>query len=309
MQQRFAGAAGLAHFSEAVRGSLVDQVLRAPAPERFRADLVDVSVGGVALVSAEVGPLQSRRDDDGAAAGSVFLLLAQRGTGSITHRGGTEAIGPHRLVVVPAGEGFAVDYPGPASLLFVALPAAHVTARCPALDGPVRAVPLQRAARAVAGQLPYVLSAALDAQGSETEDLAGLLESVLHLVLRGALGDLAGDPLVALRLAAERTAERHLDDPALSVAWLARQLSVSVRQLHRAFTTGGATPGEHLRRQRLQACARVLAESPGTGVADLASRFGFASASHLGARFRAVYGETPGSWRARHAADRHRSVC
>jgi AraC-like DNA-binding protein len=305
VQQRFVGAAGLARFSTAVAGSLVDQVVRAPAPDRFRADLTEVTLGDVGLVSAAVGPLHARRHQPaGGAAGSVFLLVAQRGEGTIAHRGGQEVIGPDRLVVVPGGERFTVEYPGASSLLFVALPATRVARSCPVLDGPVRSVALQGVSLAVARQLPFLVTAGLAAREEERDALSGVADSVLHVLLGSALGDVAGDPLVALRVTAERMVERHLDDPELSVPWLARRLSVSLRQLHRAFGTGGRTAAEHLRRQRLRACARDLVASPRTGVAELAARYGFASASHLGACFRQEYGETPGAWRARHAADR-----
>lgn len=304
MQQRYAGPAGLARFAEAVAGSLVDQRLRVPEPDRFRADMGSASVGDVSLIEAAIGPLQSTREAGTGAAGSVFLLLAQRGSGVLEHRGGRELIAADRLVVIPGAEGFAVGYADPASLLFVTLPAPRVSASFPALDGPVRSVPLGDLGGAVAAQLPFVLRAARAEDALHADELGGLLDSVLHLLLRGSIGDTAGDPLVALRIAAERTAARHLDDPQLSVGWLARRLAVSVRQLHRAFATAGATPAEHLRRARLGAAARALAASPGTTVAEVAARYGFASASHLGVRFRAEYGTTPVEWRTRHARDR-----
>ncbi|WNV75788.1 AraC family transcriptional regulator [Geodermatophilus sp. DSM 44513] len=305
--QRFVGPTGLSSFTHAVGGSLVDQVVHAPSADRFEATLVDVALGDARLVSARIGPLAAERraDPASAAAGSVFLLLARRGRGRITHRAGTGPIGPDRLVVVPGGEPFAVEYPAPSSLLFVALPAARVARTCPALDGPVRSVPLGSGGRPLAGQLPHLMAAVSGAPGPDGEELAGVLDSLLHLLLRRSVGDTAGDPLVALRVAAERLAERHLDDPALSVPWLAGRLAVSVRQLHRAFATGGRTPAEHVRTQRLRACGRVLAAAPDATVADVAARYGFASASHLGAWFRRTHGVTPAEWRARHAADRY----
>ncbi|ROO60161.1 AraC-like DNA-binding protein [Micromonospora sp. Llam0] len=304
-RQGFDGPAGLREFNSALRHTLVQQTVTIRDPSRFRARITEVPLGPLRLISATVGALHSSRrphDTTGPdAADGVFLLLGQRATGSITHRGGTDPIGPDRLVVVPGSEAFDVDYPAPAHVLFVALPPALVTARFPGLDGPVRSATLDPVGRALSRQLPHLMNAAAAAGAGQRPEVATMVDTVLAATLHGAGVAVDADPVAALRTAAERLIEHSLADPALSVPWLARRLAVSPRQLHRAFAANGTTPYRWIRQRRLHACAVALAGSD-VPVARLAHRYGFASASHLGALFRAQYGAPPARWRSEQRA-------
>ncbi|MFV2086683.1 AraC family transcriptional regulator [Micromonospora sp. LOL_021] len=306
-RQGFDGPAGLREFNSALRHTLVQQTVTIRDPNRFRARITEVPLGRLRLISATVGALHSSRrphDTTGRdATDGVFLLLGQRATGSITHRRGTDPIGPDRLVVVPGSEAFDVDYPAPAHVLFVALPRALVTARFPGLDGPVRSAILDPVGRALCRQLPHLMSAAAAAGTGQRLEVASMVDTVLTATLHGASVDVESDPVAALRVAAERLIEHSLAEPALSVPWLAHRLAVSRRQLHRAFAAGGTTPFRWIRQRRLHACALALAGSD-VPVAQLAHRYGFASASHLGALFRDRYGAPPARWRSEHRTGR-----
>jgi AraC-like DNA-binding protein len=302
-ERRFEGSAGLAGFSRVVRESLVPQRIEAREPVTFRARLRDADIGQMRLVSAAVDPIRSRRTAAAPATpGGVFLLLSIRARGEIRHRHGREPIVPGRLVVVPGTEDFSVEYPSPPRVLFVVLPEPVVTGRYPVLDGPIRSAPIEPVAAALVRQLPHLMSAAQRAGvAAQPAELPGILDALLHLTLRRTFGDTAGEPLLALRVAVERLVEQELNRPdrpvpELSVPQVAARLSVSVRQLHRAFQPTGSTVAEYIRRRRLAACARALRETPMT-VTELAHRFGFSSASHLGVLFRAHYGMSPGQWR------------
>lgn len=309
---RYHGPEGLTAFRGAVERSLVSQTIEPRDLGAFRAQLSEASIGATRLVAASVGALRARRApnrlvaDNLAATGSVFLLLSTRAKGVMHHRHGTEPVVPQRLVVIPDAEPFTVEYPDPARVLFVVLPATAVAERFPGLVGHIRSALLPAPARALSRQLPHLMAAAGAAALAEPggpAELSAILDSLLHLTLRATIGDTAGDPLLALRLAAERLIDRHLTDPELSIGWLAARLSVSARQLHRAFEPADTTVAAFIRHRRLRACAAVLRDCPQTSVTDLAARYGFASASHLGALFRARYAMTPGQWRSRHGSD------
>ena len=303
LTQRFSGPRGLHNFRRAVRQSLVSQAVEARDPAGFRARLSTADIGPTRLVSVTVGALHARQTGQ-RWPGGVFLLLSKKADGRIRHRFGVERVVPGRLVVVPGGESFEVDYPAAAKLLFVALPPALVEARYAALDAAISSAPLDPAGRALCRQLPHLMTAV-----GATEDparrrhFASVFAAVLDLLLDGTVGDTRGGPHLALRVAAERLVEDHLTEPDLSVPWLASQLAVSVRQLHRAFGDTGHGPAGHIRLRRLQACARELVGSP-VSATELAYRYQFASASHFGAAFRAHFGSSPGRWRAE-AADGH----
>ncbi|WBC17989.1 helix-turn-helix domain-containing protein [Micromonospora sp. WMMA1998] len=302
---RFSGPRGLHEFRRAVRQSLVSQAVEARDPAGFRARLSTADVGPTRLVSVSAGALHARRQTGRRSSGGVFLLLSTKADGRIRHRFGVEPVVPGRLVVVPGGEPFEVDYSAAAKLLFVVLPPVLVEARYAALDAAIRSAPLDPVGRALGRQLPHLMTAAGATEDpARRRDLASVFAVVLDLLLDGTLGDTRGGPHLALRLAAERLVEDHLTEPDLSVAWLASQLAVSVRQLHRAFADNGHGPAGYIRLRRLQACARDLVGSP-MSASELAYRYQFASASHFGAAFRAHFGSSPGRWRAKAAADGH----
>jgi AraC-like DNA-binding protein len=78
------------------------------------------------------------------------------------------------------------------------------------------------------------------------------------------------------------------------VADLAGLLHVSPRTLERAVRRcTGFTPGEMLRRRRLQEAADRLARGPAAPLATVASETGFADHSHMTREFRAVVAEPP----------------
>ena len=301
--RRFIGPAGLSDFNASVRDTLVSQTIRADA-NRFRASMTAAPVSRARLVTATVAPLAARRspDESRRAAGSVFLLACERGRGEIRHRAGTDVIAPGRLVVVPGAEAFEVAYPVTSRVVFVVLPEPEVTDRFPALDGPIRSHELDPLARRVSrrwGELATLAGTA--ATAADADDLGAVLDATLHLALRHTVGDLAGDPLRAIRVEATVLADQHVSDPALTPAWVAGRLGVSVRQLHRAFEGSDTSAAAMIRARRVAACARALDDPAEAGrtVTELALRYGFASSSHLGVWFRAQYGMTPTAWRGR----------
>lgn len=301
--RRFRGRGGLAAFNASVRDTLVSQTIAAPEDDRFRASLTAADLGPLRLAAATVGPLTAERGaaETRTAAGSVFLLFSDRGSGTIAHRGGADPIDRGHLVVVPGSEPFRVVYPRGSRVVFVALPGAVVADRFPALDGRIRSWSLGATAAGASRRLiDLTRAAAATDDPAEVGDLAAILDATIHLVLRRTVGDTAGDPRVALRLDAIRLIDRSLSDPDLSPARLAAQLGVSVRHLHRAFEGSGSTVAAQMRARRLERCARALTDpaDASRSVAEIAWTYGFSSASQLSVWFRRRYGTTPGDWRA-----------
>ena len=138
-----------------------------------------------------------------------------------------------------------------------------------------------------------------------TETVLDLSPSGVHAA-RDALIELTGGVLRrefddheprfahALARAAMELADRRLDAPELSPSWLARELHVSVRSLHRAFAATGDTAAAYIRSRRLERARLDLTVSHGRpSVTEIAARWQFADSSHFVRAFKKRYGETP----------------
>lgn len=115
-------------------------------------------------------------------------------------------------------------------------------------------------------------------------------------------GDLVGSELGAphLRLCIERYVRRHLRDPALSPATIARAHAISVRHLHGIWQNEQTTLWQWVVRRRLEAARDSLAD-PGSAhraVAAIAREWGFPNPTYFARRFRAEYGLAPRQWRS-----------
>ncbi|MFG2847140.1 helix-turn-helix domain-containing protein [Kitasatospora sp. NPDC048296] len=98
----------------------------------------------------------------------------------------------------------------------------------------------------------------------------------------------------ALAQAARDLADARLTDPELSPALLARELSVSVRTLHRAFAGAEETVAGYIRRRRLEHARTALLSTTGRpSISGLAAYWQFADSSHFSRAFKRHYGQTP----------------
>ncbi|MGN6272214.1 MAG: helix-turn-helix domain-containing protein [Protaetiibacter sp.] len=152
----------------------------------------------------------------------------------------------------------------------------------------------------------HELVAAVSTQmGSETSERVARACRALGEWIVERVGDPSPEALLANELA------RVIDsDPAvLQLADIATRLNVSERtvtRLARRFV--GVTPAAMIRRRRLQEAAEQLRADPGTPLAEVAARHGYADQSHLSRDFRAVLGFTPTGYRTDAAATSAASV-
>jgi AraC-like DNA-binding protein len=119
-------------------------------------------------------------------------------------------------------------------------------------------------------------------------------------LLAAALQERAGStvptsPLAEVLAACQREARQHLTDPDLSPTQVAAACAISVRQLHRAFSTHGRAFGSWVRDERLAASYRDLldAQLRHLRISDIAVRWGYRSAAHFSRDFRNRYGLCP----------------
>jgi AraC-like DNA-binding protein len=133
------------------------------------------------------------------------------------------------------------------------------------------------------------------AGGLSAEGVRGARGALVRLAGRAAAaGVRRGGAGPALAREAMEVAEGRLADPGLSPSWLAGELHVSVRTLHRAFAGAGEPVAAYIRRRRLEEARAELAVRAGRpGVSEVAARWQFADGSHFVRAFRKQYGQTP----------------
>jgi AraC-like DNA-binding protein len=146
------------------------------------------------------------------------------------------------------------------------------------------------------------------AGGGQVTGSAGSAEARVLMAHAGTVGETAGGLAgraaaagvrrggagPALAREAMEVAEGRLADPGLSPSWLAGELHVSVRTLHRAFAGAGEPVAAYIRRRRLEEARAELAVRAGRpGVSEVAARWQFADGSHFVRAFRKQYGQTP----------------
>jgi AraC-like DNA-binding protein len=100
--------------------------------------------------------------------------------------------------------------------------------------------------------------------------------------------------------------EANLDDESLSPPQIAAAHHVSVRQLHQLFQSEGTTVSSWIRTRRLEHCKRMLADPlyAGRPVSEIGSRWGLPDLPHFSRIFKAVYGVSPRTFRARALGNR-----
>jgi AraC-like DNA-binding protein len=89
-----------------------------------------------------------------------------------------------------------------------------------------------------------------------------------------------------------------LSNPDLSPELVADRVGISKRYLHELFAEVNCTVSQFVREQRLRA-ARDLLQMPNPGpMSDIAYRFGFSDQAQFSRLFKAMFGQTPSSYRA-----------
>jgi AraC-like DNA-binding protein len=90
--------------------------------------------------------------------------------------------------------------------------------------------------------------------------------------------------------------ERHLPDSDLGASRIARAHHISVRHLYAVWSVNPVPLREWIIQARLERARRELASGAALPVATVASRCGFADATHFARRFRDAYGMPASEW-------------
>ncbi len=260
------------------------------------------SIGDLDVARVRAAPMaafRTQRHIDGSAADEYLLALHLRGVAVTRQQGRQAVLRAGEFALLDSARPYWIEFRGEGRFdhLIIRIPRAQLEARCPAPD---RATSIAVDRQSDAGQIAAPALRTLATRPSAT----AFVDPVLELLAR-ALSERAGlDATPEWRRARElrelkRRLLHHLADADLSPASAAASASISTRQLHRLFATGGETFGEFVRNARLRGCRRDLLdpELTSVGIAEIAVRWGFRSPAHFSRSFALSYGLAPGELR------------
>ncbi|GAA1477591.1 helix-turn-helix domain-containing protein [Nocardioides aestuarii] len=161
-------------------------------------------------------------------------------------------------------------------------------------------------AKITAGHLREVAKNLGQLNGQEAEDVAEPTFALIRAMLASQIDDLPDarqhlDRSLELRII--RYIRTHLHEHDLSAGRIAVEHHISVRHLYRLLGRSDIVLGDWIRRLRLEACRRALADPGDTRtITAVAHQWGFVDMTHFGRAFKATYGMSPRDWRATNRA-------
>jgi len=144
-----------------------------------------------------------------------------------------------------------------------------------------------------------------EAERFQEEESAAALDAYFR-VLSACVGtpERAEQGAPPLRSRIHQFIDDHLTDPGLRPAEIAAAADISVRHLHRLFSSSGGTLGDAIRERRLEQCRNDLT-NPGLSrktITEIAFAWGFSDSAHFSQSFRKHFGVCPRAFRAQVAA-------
>ncbi len=140
--------------------------------------------------------------------------------------------------------------------------------------------------------------------GGDPATTAPLVEALAQLALieRGVVRPASRAAMGAIRIGrlslARRLIKHHLSNAALSPAFVAGLLGISVRHLYALFEATGMSFSQTVTAQRVEESRRLLKEAPERSISQIAFASGFESLATFYRAFQAAHGASPGDFRA-----------
>jgi AraC-like DNA-binding protein len=133
--------------------------------------------------------------------------------------------------------------------------------------------------------------------GRVARNLIDLFATAMYEAVRGETRDRS----VPLFLTLTEYIARHLGEPGLETAAIARANHISARYLQAIFAEHGSTVTDWIRQRRLAGCRRDLADPAlrEVPIGDIAARWGYRDQAYFSRLFRREFSESPREWRAR----------
>ncbi|MFC8527299.1 helix-turn-helix domain-containing protein [Nocardia sp. NPDC057227] len=238
----------------------------------------------------------------------LTIARQHRATGRHEQFGVRRTVAPGELMVVDMNEPYEFHWSGRGSSQALYLPIAEVGLPREVLVAAASRLPASPLYALMSAHIRDLVAAGDRISGTAAADaLSAAAIDLTRALLASAYGPEYGRAALhdALLPRIRGYVRRHLADPELSPARIARAHDISVRTLFRLCAAAEFGLEQWITTTRLDGARAELArpELRGLPVAVIARRWGFVNPSHFGRRFRELYGMTPGTWRALAAAE------
>ena len=267
-----------------------------PRPgDTFDARTWRYQLGELTLVRTLHGAGLGRRGPDEIAASDddvLGILVLRRGKIGLDFSGRSATLSAGELVMWDGSRcgGFATS--GTVDNHTLVVPRERLRGAVPNYDAMI-GVPLPAghpAARLMANFMASVLPVLGDLDAGSREAVADAAVELARAVIAPSCARDELQPTAALTTIVRRYIDEHLTDPTLSPTSIANANAISVRTLHRLFSTADETVGAVIRERRLSRCRADLARGTHESVTAIAFRWGFRDMSHFSRVFRRRYG-------------------
>lgn len=244
------------------------------------------------------------RDDGHTEPAPLRVILTLRSRGRVSVKDHVQYFAQNDLVVLGTGAGWRLHWSSEVKAILLEFPHETVTARL-GRHRPNRPMVLGSSTTAdMARSMLGVLAAQFDTLGQDdlTASEGPLLDLLCQALNREADGD--DGPMTAVQVAHYRRVGAAIDarlmTPDLSLSDIAVAAGLSPRYVQRLFELRDDSFSRHIRQKRLERSRADLMDisQNAVGIAQIAHRWGFASASHFSRSFRDAFGVSPRALRA-----------
>ncbi len=272
---------------------------------RFEGRLELGSVGDVSLSRLQTEPVQYERHRhhiSGETEEQYLITIPRKAPVEFRQSGREVRCDPGGFILERGDEPYRFSYSSANDLCVMKVAKTVLASR---LRNPDRYCALVFNGREGIGSLFTTMAQQIQAQGSGDPVSGAVLSRHLVELLSLALdrsSDVETGAGSSVREAHRRRAEsailKDLSNPDLSPEAIAEAVGISKRYLHELFAEVNCTVSQFVREQRLRAARDLLMMPNPVQMSDIAYRFGFSDQAQFSRLFKAMFGQTPSSFRA-----------
>lgn len=303
--ERLPASARAGHWNAVIAEAYFPLDLTFRDAARFEGRLELGNMGDVSLSRLQTEPVQYERHRhhiSGETEEQYLITIPRKAPVEFRQLGREVRCDPGGFILERGDEPYRFSYSSANDLCVMKVAKPVLAAR---LRNPDRYCALVFNGREGIGSLFVTMAQQIQAQGSGDPVSGAVLSRHLVELLSLALdrsSDVEQGAGSSVREAHRRRAEtailKDLSNPDLSPETIAESVGISKRYLHELFTEVNCTVSQFVREQRLRAARDLLMMPQPVQMSDIAYRFGFSDQAQFSRLFKAVFGQTPSSFRA-----------